>query len=243
MSDGAVVSLRGIQKWYGRHHVLRDVSFHVTPHERLVICGPSGSGKSTLLRCINGLERSDAGEVLVNGTQLLDERAAELIRREVGMVFQAFNLFPHLTAVENCALALRWVRRQSPEQARSAALAQLQRVHLAARADHYPSQLSGGEQQRVAIARSLCLTPKVMLFDEPTSQLDPLMRGEVLDIILELAEAGMTMICVTHEMEFARRLANRVLFMDEGEILEQGLPEQIFSSPKSARLQEFLQRG
>jgi general L-amino acid transport system ATP-binding protein len=242
VSSGMAVSLRAVNKWYGANQVLRDVSFEVAPHERVVICGPSGSGKSTLLRCINGLEERDSGEILVNGRALAGERSAEAIRLEVGMVFQAFNLFPHLTAVENCMLAPVWVNRIPQEEARAAALQYLDRVHLAQRAHHYPSQLSGGEQQRVAIARALCMRPQVMLFDEPTSQLDPLMIGEVLDIIVELAHAGMTMICVTHEMGFARRLANRIIFMDRGELVEQGPPDEIFSAARSERLQEFLAR-
>jgi general L-amino acid transport system ATP-binding protein len=241
-SGPAAVSLRGVSKWYGPNQVLRDVSFAVTSHERVVICGPSGSGKSTLLRCINGLEKHEAGEILVNGTALAGERSAEAIRREVGMVFQSFNLFPHLTALENCMLAPLWVRRMPQEEARTTALHYLDRVHLTARVDHYPSQLSGGEQQRVAIARALCMKPRLMLFDEPTSQLDPLMTGEVLDIIIELAEAGMTMLCVTHEMGFARRVASRIIFMDHGEIIEQGTPDQVFSAARSSRLQEFLAR-
>ena len=238
----AVVSLSAVNKWYGANQVLRGVSLDVARHERVVVCGPSGSGKSTLLRCINGLEKRDAGEIVVNGTALSGERAAESIRRDVGMVFQSFNLFPHLTAVQNCMLAPIWVRHIPEAEARATALQYLDRVHLAARTHHYPSQLSGGEQQRVAIARALCMRPKVMLFDEPTSQLDPLMIGEVLDIIIELAEAGMTMICVTHEMGFARRVANRIVFMDQGEIVEQGTPDEIFSAARSTRLQEFLAR-
>jgi len=241
-SASRAVSLRSVNKWYGANQVLRDVSFDVAPHERVVICGPSGSGKSTLLRCINGLEERESGDILVNGTALVGERSAEAIRLQVGMVFQAFNLFPHLTAVENCMLAPVWVNRVAEEEARAAALDYLDRVHLAQRAHHYPSQLSGGEQQRVAIARALCMRPQVMLFDEPTSQLDPLMTGEVLDIILELAETGMTMICVTHEMGFARRLANRIIFMDRGEIIEQGTPDEIFSAARSDRLRAFLAR-
>jgi general L-amino acid transport system ATP-binding protein len=236
------VSLDSVSKWYGANQVLRDVSFEVAAHERVVICGPSGSGKSTLLRCINGLEQRDSGEIRVNGTSLTGERAAEAIRREVGMVFQAFNLFPHLTAVENCMLAPVWVGRATEKDAREAALHYLDRVHLAARAHHYPSQLSGGEQQRVAIARALCMRPQVMLFDEPTSQLDPMMTGEVLDIIMELAQGGMTMVCVTHEMGFARRLANRIIFMDGGEVVEQGSPEEIFTAARSERLRQFLAR-
>ena len=237
-----VVSLHEVSKWYGDIPVLRDVSLEVEAHERVVICGKSGSGKSTLLRCINGLEVHDSGQIVVDGTTLDDARSAEAIRRDVGMVFQSFNLFPHLTALENCTLAPIWVRRTQATEAREMALAYLERVHLAARATHYPSQLSGGEQQRVAIARALCMAPKVMLFDEPTSALDPLMIGEVLDIIMGLAEAGMTMICVTHEMGFARRLANRMIFMDGGEIIEQGRPDDLFSSAQSDQLKEFLAR-
>jgi general L-amino acid transport system ATP-binding protein len=240
--SGSVVSLREVNKWYGAIQVLRDVSLEVEAHERLVICGQSGSGKSTLLRCINGLERHESGQIVVDGTTLDGERSAEAIRRDVGMVFQSFNLFPHLTALENCTLAPIWVRRMPAAEAREMALTYLERVHLAARAAHYPSELSGGEQQRVAIARALCMAPKVMLFDEPTSALDPLMIGEVLDIIMGLAEAGMTMICVTHEMGFARRLANRMIFMDRGEIIEQGSPDELFSAAKSDRLKEFLAR-
>jgi general L-amino acid transport system ATP-binding protein len=241
-SSGPILSLHAVSKWFGANQVLRDVTFEVAQHERVVICGPSGSGKSTLLRCLNGLESHEDGEVFVNGTQLTGEKSADIIRREVGMVFQAFNLFPHLTALENCMLAPIWVRRMPEAEAHDTALGYLDRVHLATRAHHYPSQLSGGEQQRVAIARALCMRPQLMLFDEPTSQLDPVMTGEVLDIILELAQTGMTMICVTHEMGFARRLANRIIFMDRGEIIEQGKPSEIFEGARSARLREFLAR-
>jgi general L-amino acid transport system ATP-binding protein len=241
-SSGPILSLHAVSKWFGANQVLRDVTFEVAQHERVVICGPSGSGKSTLLRCLNGLESHEDGEVFVNGTQLTGEKSADIIRREVGMVFQAFNLFPHLTALENCMLAPIWVRRMPEAEAHDTALGYLDRVHLATRAHHYPSQLSGGEQQRVAIARALCMRPQLMLFDEPTSQLDPVMTGEVLDIILELAQTGMTMICVTHEMGFARRLANRIIFMDRGEIIEQGKPSEIFEGARSGRLQEFLAR-
>jgi general L-amino acid transport system ATP-binding protein len=234
------VSLRSVNKWYGANQVLRDVSFEVAPHERVVICGPSGSGKSTLLRCINGLEERESGEILVNGTALVGERSAEAIRLEVGMVFQAFNLFPHLTAVENCMLAPVWVNRVAREEARAAALDYLDRVHLAQRAHHYPSQLSGGEQQRVAIARALCMRPQVMLFDEPTSALDPEMIKEVLDVMVGLAQDGMTMVCVTHEMGFAREVADLMVFMDKGEIVERAPPAQFFATPKSERTRLFL---
>jgi general L-amino acid transport system ATP-binding protein len=237
-----VISLREVSKWYGPLQVLRNVSLDVEAHERLVICGQSGSGKSTLLRCINGLEAHESGQIVVEGRTLDGARSAEAIRRGVGMVFQSFNLFPHLTALENCTLAPIRVRRMPAGEARAMALSYLERVHLADRAAHYPSELSGGEQQRVAIARALCMAPKVMLFDEPTSALDPLMIGEVLDIIMGVAEAGMTMICVTHEMGFARRLANRMIFMDRGEIVEQGSPDELFSGAKSDRLKESLAR-
>jgi general L-amino acid transport system ATP-binding protein len=239
--SGSIVSLREVSKWYGAIQVLRNVSLEVETHDRLVICGQSGSGKSTLLRCINGLEVHE-GQIVVDGTTLDGAHSAEAIRRDVGMVFQSFNLFPHLTALENCTLAPIWVRRIPAAEARDMALSYLERVHLADRAVHYPSELSGGEQQRVAIARALCMAPKVMLFDEPTSALDPLMIGEVLDIITGLAETGMTMICVTHEMGFARRLANRMIFMDRGEIIEQGRPDELFSAAKSDRLKGFLAR-
>jgi general L-amino acid transport system ATP-binding protein len=238
-----LVSITQLDKWYGSRQVLRQVSLDVLPHERLIICGASGSGKSTLLRCINGLETHQSGRVVVDGTELTRApKALEIVRREVGMVFQSFNLFPHLTAMENCTLAPIWARKMPAGEAEAAALKYLDRVHLSARAHQYPSELSGGEQQRVAIARALCMNPKVMLFDEPTSALDPVMIKEVLDIICELAETGMTLICVTHEMGFARRLADRVMFMDHGEIIEQGTPAEFFQNPKSERLKLFLSR-
>ena len=238
-----LVSVKQLNKWYGNRQVLRNVSLDVMPHERLIVCGASGSGKSTLLRCINGLEPHQSGRVVVDGTELTRApKALEAVRREVGMVFQSFNLFPHLTALENCTLAPIWVRKLTVEEAQATALQYLDRVHLSARANQYPSELSGGEQQRVAIARALCMAPKVMLFDEPTSALDPVMIQEVLDIITELAQTGMTMICVTHEMGFARRLADRVLFMDGGEIIEQGTPDEFFLKPRSELLKTFLSR-
>jgi len=207
----------------------------------VVVCGPSGSGKSTLIRCINRLEVHQEGKIIVDGTELTDDlRALDTIRREVGMVFQSFNLFPHLTILENCTLAPIWVRKMPLAQARELALDYLDRVHIAPQAHKYPSQLSGGEAQRAAIARALCMTPKVMLFDEPTSALDPEMIKEVLEIIVSLAQSGMTMICVTHEMGFARRVADRVVFMDRGEIIEQGVPEQMFNDPRTDRLRLFL---
>ena len=236
-----LVALEQVNKWHGALHVLRDVSLEVAAHERLVVCGPSGSGKSTLLRCINGLDSHQTGRIVVDGTELKGAAAAlEFIRREVGMVFQSFNLFPHMTVLENCTLAPIWVRKIPLAQARELALDYLERVHITAQAHKYPSQLSGGEAQRAAIARALCMTPKIMLFDEPTSALDPEMIKEVLEIIVSLAESGMTMICVTHEMGFARRVADRLVFMDRGEIIEQGVPDQMFDDPKTDRLRLFL---
>jgi general L-amino acid transport system ATP-binding protein len=239
-----LLTVSRLNKWYGPLHVLRDVSLDVAAHERVAVCGPSGSGKSTLLRCLNGLEPHQSGRVIIDGTELAGAASAlRLARREVGMVFQSFNLFPHMTALENCTLAPIWVRRMAPAEAEALALDYLARVHLSAHSHKYPSQLSGGEQQRVAIARALCMTPKIMLFDEPTSALDPEMIREVLDIIVDLADSGMTMICVTHEMSFARRVADRIVFMDRGEIVEQGTPDQMFDSPRSDRLRTFLRAG
>jgi general L-amino acid transport system ATP-binding protein len=236
-----LVVLEALNKWHGTVHALRDVSLAVLPGERLVVCGPSGSGKSTLLRCINGLESHQGGSVIVCGIELTGSAATgNLIRRDVGMVFQSFNLFPHLTVLENCALAPVWVQGLPRQAAEELALDYLGRVHLRDHARKYPEQLSGGEQQRVAIARALCLTPKIMLFDEPTSALDPEMISEVLDTIVNLAESGMTMICVTHEMGFARQVADRIVFMDRGEIVEQGAPEELFQRPRSERLRMFL---
>ena len=239
-----ILSIAGLNKWYGRLQVLRDVSLEVAVHERVVVCGPSGSGKSTLLRCLNGLEPHQAGRIVIDGTEL-DGTAAVLglVRRKVGMVFQSFNLFPHLTALENCTLAPVWGRKMPANEARRLALDYLARVHLSAHSHKYPSELSGGEQQRVAIARALCMSPKLMLFDEPTSALDPEMRQDVLDIMVDLADSGMTMICVTHEMGFARRAADRIVFMDHGEIVEHGTPDQLFDSPRTERLTTFLQAG
>lgn len=239
-----LLRVEGLNKWYGRQHCLRDLSLEVTAHERVVVCGPSGSGKSTLLRCLNGLESHQSGHIVIDGIELTGSPATlGLVRRQVGMVFQSFNLFPHMTALENCTLAPVWGQRIPLDQARQLALTYLARVHLAAHADKYPYQLSGGEQQRVAIARALCLSPKVMLFDEPTSALDPEMTQEVLDIMVSLADSGMTMICVTHEMGFARRAANRIVFMDHGEIVEHGTPDEVFDDPKTARLTAFLRAG
>ncbi len=233
-----------VNKWYGNNfHVLRDIDLEVGQGERIVICGPSGSGKSTLIRCINRLEVHQEGRLVVDGVELSDDmKAIERIRKEVGMVFQQFNLFPHLTVLENLTLAPMWVGKTPKKQAEERAMQQLERVRIAEQAGKYPLQLSGGQQQRVAIARALCLTPKIMLFDEPTSALDPEMIKEVLDVMIELAEQGMTMLCVTHEMGFAKAVANRVIFMDEGQIVEQNAPDEFFNNPKSERTKDFLSK-
>ncbi len=236
-----VIQMVGMHKWYGPFHVLKDIDLTVYQGERIVICGPSGSGKSTLIRCINRLEEHQRGQIFVDGTELTNDlKKIDEVRREVGMVFQHFNLFPHLTVIENCALAPIWVRKMPREQAEEVAMKYLTRVKIPEQAQKFPGQLSGGQQQRVAIARSLCMSPKVMLFDEPTSALDPEMIKEVLDVMVALAEDGMTMIVVSHEMGFARRVANRVLFMDEGEIIEQNEPEEFFNNPQSDRTKLFL---
>src|SRR5579859_2182619 len=236
-----VILLDSVNKWFGSLHVLRDVSMLVAEKERVVVCGPSGSGKSTMIRCINRLETHQAGHIVLDGTELTDDtRALDTIRREVGMVFQSFNLFPHLTILENCTLAPIWVRKMPKAQAEELAMTYLGRVKIPEQASKYPGQLSGGQQQRVAIARALCMQPKVMLFDEPTSALDPEMIKEVLDTMIGLADDGMTMICVTHEMGFARQVAHRVVFMDRGEIVESGPPAQIFENPQTDRLKLFL---
>ncbi|MBX6744472.1 MAG: amino acid ABC transporter ATP-binding protein [Acetobacteraceae bacterium] len=230
-----------VNKWFGTLHVLRDVSLSVAPGERVVVCGPSGSGKSTMIRCINRLETHQEGRILVDNIELTDDvKALDAIRREVGMVFQSFNLFPHLTVLDNCTLAPIWVRRMPKAEAEALAMHYLERVRIPEQAKKYPGQLSGGQQQRVAIARALCMKPKIMLFDEPTSALDPEMIKEVLDTMVALAETGMTMICVTHEMGFARQVADRVVFMDRGEIVESGTPTEIFEHPKTDRLKLFL---
>jgi general L-amino acid transport system ATP-binding protein len=230
-----------VNKWYGAMHVLRDVSMTVAQGERVVICGPSGSGKSTTIRCINRLEEHQQGRIVVDGTELTaDTRALDTIRREVGMVFQSFNLFPHLTILENLTLAPIQVRKMPKAEAEDLAMRYLTRVKIPEQAKKYPLQLSGGQQQRVAIARALCMQPKIMLFDEPTSALDPEMIKEVLDVMVGLAETGMTMICVTHEMGFARQVANRVVFMDRGEIVESGAPVEMFENPQTDRLKLFL---
>ena len=230
-----------VNKWYGAVHVLRDVSMNVAQKEKVVVCGPSGSGKSTLIRCINRLETHQEGHIIVDGTELTDDtRALDTIRREVGMVFQSFNLFPHLTILENCTLAPIWVRKMPKAEAEELAMSFLTRVKIPEQAKKFPGQLSGGQQQRVAIARALCMRPKIMLFDEPTSALDPEMIKEVLDTMIGLAEDGMTMVCVTHEMGFARQVADRVVFMDRGEIVESGSPHEMFENPQTDRLQLFL---
>ena len=236
-----MIEIRRLHKWFGSLHVLKDIDLSVAAGERIVVCGPSGSGKSTLIRCINRLEHHQHGTITVDGTELSgDVKNIEKIRSEVGMVFQHFNLFPHLTVLQNCTLAPVWVRKMPAGDAEETARRYLERVRIPEQADKYPGQLSGGQQQRVAIARALCMEPKAMLFDEPTSALDPEMIKEVLDTMIELADSGMTMIVVTHEMGFARRVADRVLFMDNGEIIEQAAPEIFFASPEHARTREFL---
>ncbi|MDH3597183.1 MAG: amino acid ABC transporter ATP-binding protein [Rhodospirillales bacterium] len=236
-----MIQMNGVHKWYGQFHVLKNIDLTINKGERIVICGPSGSGKSTLIRCINRLEEHQQGQIIVEGIELTgDLKHIEQIRREVGMVFQHFNLFPHLTVLDNLTLAPIWVRKTPKAEALEAAMKYLERVKIPEQAEKYPGQLSGGQQQRVAIARSLCMNPKVMLFDEPTSALDPEMIKEVLDVMVELAEEGMTMLVVTHEMGFAKTVANRVIFMDEGEIIEQNEPHQFFDNPQSDRTKLFL---
>jgi general L-amino acid transport system ATP-binding protein len=237
----AAVQMIGVHKWYGEFHVLRDINLNVQRGERIVICGPSGSGKSTMIRCINRLEEHQKGRIIVDGTELTNDlKRIDEVRREVGMVFQHFNLFPHLTILENCTLAPIWVKKMPKKEAEEVAMKYLTRVKIPEQANKYPGQLSGGQQQRVAIARSLCMNPKIMLFDEPTSALDPEMVKEVLDVMISLAEEGMTMICVTHEMGFARQVANRVIFMDQGQIIEENEPEAFFSKPQHDRTKLFL---
>ncbi|AHC47405.1 MULTISPECIES: amino acid ABC transporter ATP-binding protein [Achromobacter] len=237
------IAIAGMHKWYGEFHVLQDINLQVRAGERLVICGPSGSGKSTMIRCINRLERHQQGSIVVNGVELTDDlRAVDGVRTDAGMVFQHFNLFPHLTVLENCILAPTQVRRMARAQAVDLAMRYLERVRIPDQAGKYPGQLSGGQQQRVAIARSLCMQPRIMLFDEPTSALDPEMVKEVLDTMTSLAEDGMTMLCVTHEMGFARNVADRVVFMDGGRIIEMGEPGDFFDNPKHERTRAFLER-
>lgn len=240
MAD-AIIELKNVHKWYGQFHVLRDINLSVASGERIVICGPSGSGKSTLIRCINRLEEHQQGDIIVDGTGLSNNlKQIETIRRDVGMVFQHFNLFPHLTVLENLTLGPMWVLKRPKAEAEATAMEYLERVRIPEQANKYPGQLSGGQQQRVAIARSLCMKPKIMLFDEPTSALDPEMVKEVLDVMVGLAQTGMTMLCVTHEMGFARKVADRVIFMDRGEIIEQSPPDQFFDNPQNERTQAFL---
>lgn len=241
LSDEPVIQINGMNKWFGTFHVLRDIDLTVYRGERIVICGPSGSGKSTLIRCINRLEEHQQGTIVVDDIELTDDlKQIDSVRREVGMVFQHFNLFPHLTVLENCTLAPIWVRKTPKAEAEEIAMEYLARVKIPEQAEKYPGQLSGGQQQRVAIARSLCMRPKIMLFDEPTSALDPEMIKEVLDVMVDLAETGMTMLCVTHEMGFARQVAHRVIFMDDGQIVEQNEPEEFFNNPQSDRTKLFL---
>ncbi|MBB4301476.1 general L-amino acid transport system ATP-binding protein [Rhodobium orientis] len=241
ISDEIAIEMVGVNKWYGDFHVLKDIDLTVKRGERIVICGPSGSGKSTMIRCINRLEEHQRGNIVVDGIELTDDlKRIDEIRREVGMVFQHFNLFPHLTILENCTLAPIWVRKMPKKEAEDIAMHYLERVKIPEQALKYPGQLSGGQQQRVAIARSLCMNPRIMLFDEPTSALDPEMIKEVLDVMVGLAEEGMTMLCVTHEMGFARQVANRVIFMDYGQIIEQNEPELFFDNPQHDRTKLFL---
>lgn len=236
-----MIRLEDINKWYDKFHVLKNINLAVSPGERVILCGPSGSGKSTIIRCINRLEEYQQGKIVVDGIELNDDlRNIERIRAEVGMVFQHFNLFPHLTVLQNCTLAPRWVQHMPKKEADTLAMHYLERVRIAEFANKFPGQISGGQQQRVAIARSLCMKPKIMLFDEPTSALDPEMVKEVLDTMINLADDGMTMLCVTHEMGFARTVADRVVFMDCGEIIEQAAPGAFFSNPQSERTQAFL---
>ncbi|MGB0382709.1 MAG: amino acid ABC transporter ATP-binding protein [Alphaproteobacteria bacterium] len=240
-SDNVVITINQMHKWYGEFHVLKNINLNVKAGERIVICGPSGSGKSTLIRCINRLEAHQKGDIIVNDVALTSNlKNLEMVRRDVGMVFQSFNLFPHLTVLENCTLAPIWVKKMPRREAEELAMEYLARVKIPEQAKKYPGQLSGGQQQRVAIARSLCMTPKIMLFDEPTSALDPEMIKEVLDTMIELAETGMTMLVVTHEMGFAQKVADRVIFMDGGEIIEQNDPATFFSNPQNDRTKLFL---
>jgi general L-amino acid transport system ATP-binding protein len=241
LTNDIAVDINGMNKWYGEFHVLRDINMRVKRGERIVICGPSGSGKSTMIRCINRLEEHQKGQIVVDGVELTNDlKKIDEIRRDVGMVFQHFNLFPHLTVMENCTLAPIWVRKMSKKDAEEVALHYLKRVKIPEQASKYPGQLSGGQQQRVAIARALCMSPKIMLFDEPTSALDPEMVKEVLDTMVGLAQDGMTMLCVTHEMGFARQVANRVVFMDAGQIVEANTPDEFFSHPQHERTKLFL---
>ncbi|MQB07306.1 amino acid ABC transporter ATP-binding protein [Agrobacterium tumefaciens] len=241
--EDTAIRITGLNKWYSQFHALRDINLNVQRGERIVICGPSGSGKSTLIRCINRLEEHQAGEIVVDGVPLTDDlKNIDEVRREAGMVFQHFNLFPHLTVLDNCTLAPTLVRQMPKAEAEAMALDYLGKVRIADQARKFPGQLSGGQQQRVAIARALCMSPKIMLFDEPTSALDPEMVKEVLDTMVDLAATGMTMLCVTHEMGFARQVADRVIFMDRGQIVEENAPEAFFSNPQNERTKTFLQQ-
>ena len=240
-SSGTAVQMIGVNKWYGDFHVLKDIDLQVRKGEKIVICGLSGSGKSTMIRCINRLEEHQTGRIIVDGTELTEDlKRIDEIRRDVGMVFQHFNLFPHLTILENCTLAPIWVKKMAKKDAEEIAMHYLKRVRIPEQARKYPGQLSGGQQQRVAIARALCMSPKIMLFDEPTSALDPEMVKEVLDTMVALAQEGMTMLCVTHEMGFARQVADRVIFMDAGQIIESNEPNAFFADPKHERTKLFL---
>ncbi|MET3793236.1 amino acid ABC transporter ATP-binding protein [Aquamicrobium terrae] len=242
-ADHAAITIYSMSKWFGTFRVLDGIDLTVREGERIVVCGPSGSGKSTMIRCINGLEPFNEGRVVVNGIDLTSKaRILNSVRRNVGMVFQQFNLFPHLTVLENCTLAPRWVHKVSEREAERMALHYLEKVRIPEQADKYPRQLSGGQQQRVAIARSLCVKPRIMLFDEPTSSLDPEMVKEVLDTMADLAQDGMTIVCVTHEMGFARRIADRMVFMDRGRIVEEAPPSDFFSAPRHLRTQQFLEQ-
>ena len=241
VGSAPAIAIEGLGKWFGEFQVLKDINLNVAKGERIVVCGPSGSGKSTLIRCINRLEEHQEGRITVNGVELTDNlKHIDQIRSEVGMVFQHFNLFPHLSVLENCTLAPIWVRKQSRSQAEATAMKYLERVRIVEQANKFPGQLSGGQQQRVAIARALCMSPSIMLFDEPTSALDPEMVKEVLDTMISLARDGMTMLCVTHEMGFARAVADRVIFMDKGEIVETNTPQEFFDNPQNERSRKFL---
>ena len=241
MNEIPVINILSLNKWFGTFHVLKDINLNIMKGEKIVVCGPSGSGKSTLIRCINRLEVHQKGTILVNGIELTNNiKNIDDIRKEVGMVFQSFNLFPHLSVLENCTLALIWVRKIPKKEAENIAMEYLDRVQIPEQANKFPGQLSGGQQQRVAIARSLCMNPEIMLFDEPTSALDPEMIKEVLDVMINLAGTGMTMVVVTHEMGFAKKVADRIIFMDEGKIVEQNTPKLFFENPKNKRTKEFL---
>src|SRR5882672_8386411 len=244
MNNQPIIVFDKVNKWYGNNfHVLRDIELSVATGEKIVICGPSGSGKSTLIRCINRLEEHQEGHIRVDGVELTDDvKAIERVRKQVGMVFQQFNLFPHLTVLENLTLSPMWVGKLPRKDAEERAMTQLNRVRIAEQASKYPLQLSGGQQQRVAIARALCLAPKIMLFDEPTSALDPEMINEVLEVMVDLAKQGMTMLCVSHEMGFAKAVANRVIFMDQGQIVEENTPIEFFNHPKTERAKDFLSK-